>query len=211
MADHYDDIEQSEAVKKWLRDNGSSIVLGAVVGLGGIFGWQYWQDREASQAANAASTYNLIQQDAATEELQILEAEFNQLKQDYQSSPYATLGALQVASKALDAGDLELAEKELRFAAENANPPAVATIAKLRLARILIASERPEEVLALLDTADVTGFEPAAAEVRGDALVRLGRLDEARVAYEDALAAGAAGLGGSLEMKLNDLPAGADS
>lgn len=211
MADHYDDIEQSEAVKKWLRDNGSSIVLGAVVGLGGIFGWQYWQDREASQAANAAASYNLLLQDEASLDLDVFASEVGQLKADYQSSPYATLGALQVASKALEAGDLDQAEKELRYAAENAKPPAVATIARLRLARILIAAERPEEVLTLLEAADVTGFEPAAAEVRGDALVRLGRLAEARNAYEDALAAGATGLGGSLQMKLNDLPAGAES
>ena len=211
MADHYDDIEQSEAVKKWLRDNGSSIVLGAVVGLGGIFGWQFWQDRQASQAASAASNYNILLEDLESITVERFQDEITELKDQYQGSPYASLGAMQLANKALSEGDYELAEKELRFASENAKPSALASIAKLRLARILLSADRAADVLPLLDATGVIGFEPVAAELRGDALVSLGRHEEARAAYEEAIAAGASGLGGSLQMKLNDLPTGADT
>ena len=42
MSDHLTDEEQVEKVKAWLKENGTSIVAGVVIGLGGIFGWQFW-------------------------------------------------------------------------------------------------------------------------------------------------------------------------
>lgn len=206
MADHYDDIEQSEAVKKWLRDNGSSIILGAVVGLGGIFGWQYWQTHQASVAAEAAAGYAQLQPGLQTSSVEQFSREIDNFTADHAGSPYASLGSLQLAGKAIEEGDLGVAEKALRYAMDNGKPAPVATIARLRLARLLLSADRATEALPLLEASEVVGFEPLAAEIKGDTLVELGRHAEAKAAYEEAVAAGATGLGGSIQMKLNDLP-----
>ena len=47
MVDEYlTDEQQAEVVKRWLRQNGLFMVLGVVLGLGGLFGWNSWQDRQ---------------------------------------------------------------------------------------------------------------------------------------------------------------------
>ena len=39
MVEIYDAHEQGEIVKKWLRENGSAIVMGLVIAFGGLFGF----------------------------------------------------------------------------------------------------------------------------------------------------------------------------
>ena len=48
--------EQAERVKAWWKENGSSVITGAIVGLGLIAGYNYWQDwqRQDTEAASAA-------------------------------------------------------------------------------------------------------------------------------------------------------------
>ena len=38
------DEEQIEAIKKWFEDNGISLVLAIVLGLGGTFGYRAWEN-----------------------------------------------------------------------------------------------------------------------------------------------------------------------
>ncbi|PAR85254.1 YfgM family protein, partial [Vibrio cholerae] len=41
----YDTEEQQvEAIKDWWKENGKAVIFGAVIGLGGLFGWRYYQD-----------------------------------------------------------------------------------------------------------------------------------------------------------------------
>ncbi|MDZ7824744.1 MAG: tetratricopeptide repeat protein [Gammaproteobacteria bacterium] len=80
-------------------------------------------------------------------------------------------------------------------------------LARLRLARLdLDAGEPRKAVLARLEP--ITGADriAAAQELRGDALRALDRLDEARAAYERAMAASSADRP-LLEMKRDDLGA----
>ena len=54
MVDSFNAHDQGEAVKKWLQENGSAIVMGLVIAFGGLFGfkqWQNWQETSRQQAA----------------------------------------------------------------------------------------------------------------------------------------------------------------
>ena len=54
----YDTEEQQvEAIKDWWKENGKAVALGAVVGLGGIFGWRYYQDMQVSAQDAASQAY----------------------------------------------------------------------------------------------------------------------------------------------------------
>ena len=55
----YDSEEQQvEAIKDWWKENGKAVIFGAVIGLGGLFGWRYYQDSvvEAREAASESYT-----------------------------------------------------------------------------------------------------------------------------------------------------------
>ncbi len=87
------------------------------------------------------------------------------------------------------------------------NIDALKLVAGVNLARVQIARNKPQDALDLLDKLPKGGFDASAAELRGDALLALGRKDDARAAYADALshADAASGNKSLLEMKLNDL------
>ena len=59
--DAYDDYEQGERVQQWLRQNGLSIVIGIVIGLVAIFGWQQWRNHQATREMEASSLYQQLQ------------------------------------------------------------------------------------------------------------------------------------------------------
>ncbi|MEW8396328.1 MAG: tetratricopeptide repeat protein, partial [Candidatus Thiodiazotropha sp.] len=40
MSEYQTEEEQVEAIKRWWKENGTSVIAGLVIGLGGIFGWQ---------------------------------------------------------------------------------------------------------------------------------------------------------------------------
>ena len=61
--DAYDsEKEQIEKIKKWWDANGTAIIVGLVIGLGGIFGYRYWESSKmlAGEAASANYEHLLV-------------------------------------------------------------------------------------------------------------------------------------------------------
>ena len=47
MAELRTEEEQIEAIKRWWKKNGSSLLLGIALALAIVFGWQAWQNHQA--------------------------------------------------------------------------------------------------------------------------------------------------------------------
>jgi predicted negative regulator of RcsB-dependent stress response len=77
----------------------------------------------------------------------------------------------------------------------------------LRKAQVEMASDNGKAALATLDKIPADSYQGLAQELRGDVLVKLGRPDEARKAYQAALSTMGkeAPQRGALQMKLDDL------
>src|SRR5690606_17314578 len=80
--------------------------------------------------------------------------------------------------------------------------------ARLRLARVMIAQDQAQQALDLLRAVNPGSFASSFAEVEGDALLSLGQREQARDAYQRALAANISGNPGLLSLKLQDLGVG---
>lgn len=52
--------EQFEAVKGFFRENGKAIVVGVVLGIGGLFGWRYWQSHQHTTASLASLSFDQV-------------------------------------------------------------------------------------------------------------------------------------------------------
>ena len=78
-------------------------------------------------------------------------------------------------------------------------------ITRLRLARLKVALGESQAALALLHEVDPGTFTAGYAEAEGDILLSLGQPDEARSAYQRALAASTTGNPVILQLKLQDL------
>ena len=205
--DEYDKYEQSELVQKWLRENGLSIVVGIAIGLVGIFGWQQWRNHQARNEANAAQLYKLAQVSVAANKPDAANAITDQLMKDYAKSPYAVFAVSDRAKQQVQVKQLDKAEASLDWAVTHATDPALKSLSQLRKAQVELARENATAALATLDTMPANTYPGLTQELRGDVLVKLGRADDARQAYQAALSAlkEQAPQRGALQMKLDDL------
>ena len=53
----YSESEQWERAKAWLKENGLWIITGCAIGLGGLYGWRWYEGRQVAQAQIASARY----------------------------------------------------------------------------------------------------------------------------------------------------------
>jgi predicted negative regulator of RcsB-dependent stress response len=207
MAEHLNDEEQLEALKKWWSENGKSMVGGVVLGLALVGGWRGWQYYVQNQAETAGARYDemLVAVESRQSERAVQLAEG--LRAEFDDTAYASLAALQAAKLKFEAGDRGAAQVQLAWVRANAPDPALRQVATLRLVRVLIDDGDLDAAQRLLDAAPRDAFAPELAELRGDLARARGDLAAARAAYEEALA-GKSDSGVLLRMKLDDLSGG---
>ena len=204
--------EQLAQIKEWWQRNGKPLMLGAVIALVLVFGWQFWQKHQINQAQSASVLYQQLLT-AALESGEVDAAEVsrlgNLLKKDFAGTHYAQYGSLFIAKVAVEAGRLDEAASELRAILDKPADKTLDELARQRLARVLAAQDKADEALKLLDGEADKAFAASREELKGDLLVQLGRDDAAHAAYskaKESLSQDAA-IGG-LQMKLDDLARG---
>ncbi|HSG87613.1 MAG TPA: tetratricopeptide repeat protein [Pseudomonadales bacterium] len=207
MSDYRTDEETLEQIQRWWRENGTVLLVTVVVVLGGSIGWNWWQ-AEQEKATGAASALYLQwleerEQGGASESSEAIAAT---LREAYPDSAYVALLRFETAANRVAAGDAASARAELQAVLAMDVPASMKDVARVRLARLDLDAGAPAEALAGLDA--IAGKERIGAvqELRGDALRALGRIDDARRAYDDAIAA-ADGERPLIEMKRDDLAA----
>ncbi len=204
MAEYQTDEEKVEAIREWWKENGRSVIAGIILGVGGLFGWKAWTDYRVAQAEQASIIYATMQQADKSGNTEQALSQGRTLRSDYASTPYAALGALEAARLYVKQDDLAAAETELRWAVEHARQESVKEVAKLRLARVLIAQNALDEAQAVLEGEFPSAYLSLVEELKGDLYRARGELELARQAYDRALiTAGQAAE--YLQMKRDDL------
>src|SRR5690606_32351617 len=134
------------------------------------------------------------------------------LKTDFDDSIYSRYAALAVAAFYVEQEQLDRAAAELQWVVDNPDLGFMKSVdeellltARLRLARVKLAQGDAQAALDVLTAVEPGSYAGSYAEVQGDALLSLDRRDEARAAYERALAANVSGNPGLLMLKLQDL------
>lgn len=209
MADYQTDEEKVEAIKQWWKENGASVVLGVVVGVGVIFGWRAWQGYEDGQAQQASATFEQLLAVASRDPVDptAVYRLGERLQDDYGSTPYPALAALVEARVAFKDGNGEQAKQALERAMAEAPDPAIDTIAALRLARLLIGEQDLAGAKAILQDREISeAFAGELAALQGDIAAAEGDIVAAQAAYRQAIERGAS-QAWLIEMKLADLPA----
>ena len=199
--------EQIEAMKKWWQQNGKAVITGLVLGLASLIGWQQWNAYITSARETASYEYSIMMQDLRAGKGDLVRERGLRIMSDYQNTPYAALAALAVAKVAVEGDDIATARAHLQSAIDMATQDEFKQLARLRLARLMIADGQYAQALKTLESAPAGGFKAVYDEAIGDAQAALGNTAQARQAYERAIAALVeAGTDTSiLEMKLDDL------
>ncbi|WP_293749526.1 tetratricopeptide repeat protein [uncultured Paraglaciecola sp.] len=185
MEQYETEEQQIEAIKRFWKENGVALVIGAFLGLGGLLGWRWYNDSQIAAKEQASFAY-----EKASEELLKGEAGFSKAKtfiDGHSDTGYAMLMALEMAQQAIERKDLTEAAKQLEFVVSNAKLSAVQSVAQLRLARIQIEQGELELALSSADKVTDQAFKSQSQEIKGDVYQAQQLFDKARAAYSAAL------------------------
>ena len=199
--------EQLDALKRWWKENGQSTIVGLVVGIAVVLGWNYWQGHKKTQAEQASALYSQLIQAISTEKKDSAEKLAQRIQEQYPKTQYAAFSGLLLAKIKVQQGDLVKAQAVLKDIAAGSNEELI-NIAKIRQVRLMLASGQYEQGLQLInnvDPATSSSFSGNYDELVGDLYVALERFDEARSSYQKALENGYKSP--LLQLKIDDLTA----
>ena len=203
METHTTEEQQIAALKTWWKDNGSSIVTGIVLGLAVLFGVKAWFAYQERTAQNASNVYMMMMNAMETGDAELVTERASLLISEFSRTPYAVFAALALAKQKLGEGELEAAQAQLQWALDNSGSGVTLDIARLRLARVLVARGELDAAGQLLDqAAPDSGFDALYTEVRGDIHAARGEAVLASDAYQQALDATAQGAPGRQLLQL---------
>lgn len=207
MAEHHEEQEQIEAMKRWWLENRAFVITGVVIGVVAVAGWRGWEWHQTRQAEAASALYDLVAEGIAAKDGAKASESMTALKDGYARTPYAANAALLMAKHLVEDGDLAAAKAMLEWAGSAAVDREVATLARIRLARLQVADGAAEAALATLAAVPAGAFDGLREDARGDALSALGRAEDARKAWQAALAASEGNLAdrAMIELKLEAL------
>ena len=192
--------EQVDKLKKWWDSNGKQIIAGAVLGLAGIFGWNYYVDYQDSQALNARALYLSYASDSANVDA------YDKLIKDHPSSSYADQATLLMAKYLFEAENYSLALDALNPLMSRENS-VIASTAALRSASLYLELEQHQEALAVLNMDNANEFSGLFYNLAGDVYLDIGNNEEARNSYALAIEniTDNSSLSQLIQIKLDDL------
>lgn len=188
MAELRTEEEQLDVIKRWWKENGTALIAGVAIAVAGLVGWNFWQNHQASQSEAASVRYerliNLTDQGNIDEARSLVV----EIADNHAGTLYADLALLIDARLAVDAGELRDARQALEDLIASSDHNYLQGLARLRLARVQLAEGDAQAALDTLAQNIPEALAAQHADIRGDALHVLERRDEARQAWQEALA-----------------------
>lgn len=198
--------EQIDQIKKWWGENGKAIIFGLVLGLGGLYGYRYWDSSRIVEGQNASINYEhllaVASAGASDEATEAGDAIIN----GYPKTTYAKLSALLLAKLAVDVRDLDEAKARLQWVIDNSNGGKIKPIAQTRLVQLLLAEADVENAASVLSQVD-PAYADQFTELRGDVFLAQGDQESAQSNYSQALedAQKRGNTGESIQLKIDNL------
>lgn len=188
MNEYETEEQQVAALKKWWKENGTSLIVGLFVGISGLFGWRYYSEQANVHALQASDLYMQVMQSAALQTIDDKTIDINnQLINEYADTPYAALSSLALAKAEYEKDNVDEAVAQLELAVKHASDDMTKQIASLRLASIYIEQEKYTESLSILKLPHDAAYDAQYEELKGDLFVAQGDIAQAKMAYDNAI------------------------
>ena len=187
MTEYLTEQEQIELLKGWVKQYSLVILLGMILALAGISGWRYWQERQATMLSHASSVYDEMLTMRAQNDTAATLVQAQKLFAHYAKTTYGQMAALMLAREATIKKNYREAEKQLDWVIDNSSVASFRQIARLRLARIMIAEHKPEDAIHTLQKSEDQTFNGLTDEIKGDAYFAMKNIAMARDSYKQAL------------------------
>ncbi|MEO7404317.1 MAG: tetratricopeptide repeat protein [Burkholderiales bacterium] len=179
--------EQLDELKAWWTRWGNLLLTAATIVLLAIAAYNGWRWYQRTQAAEATVRYEAVLEAVKSKDTKAVRDAAGELIEKYPRTVHAALAALVSAKAHFDANDLKTARSQLQWVVERTSDPELGSIARLRLANVLVDEKNYDDALKILGEKMGKTFLPLAASLRGDIHTLQGKKGDARAAYKDAL------------------------
>ncbi|CAB1274924.1 YfgM family protein [Candidatus Nitrosacidococcus tergens] len=185
------DQENSEVIKKWWRENYRIILIGILVSSITFLAARSWIIHRYSRSIEASTLYQLVVNTVAApqNDAEIYNSA-RRIKESYSDTPYGLFSALILAKEDEKQGDLKTALSHLEWALKHTKEKdsEFREIIYLRIARLLLADNQLDNALNALENINSKNLTASyAEEIRGDIYLKLGKIKEAKEAYQEGL------------------------
>jgi predicted negative regulator of RcsB-dependent stress response len=186
MAYDLEEQEQLATLKAWWNQYGNLVTWLLIAALAAYAAWSGWNYYQRTQSAQAGQLYEEMQKAIAAKDNAKVQRAAADMTEKFSRSAYAQMGALAAAKSAFDANDLKAAKAQLQWVIEHGSDE-YKTIARIRLAGILLDEKAFDDGLKLLAGDFPEQFSGAIADRKGDILAAQGKIEDARAAYKLAV------------------------
>ena len=204
MAYSIEEEQEINQLKDWWKENGKTIIVAFILGVGGMFGWRYWQAHQAEQIAQASAQYDALIYSAQQDE-QAKKANIAPFVQANSKTAYAVFALLDEAKKATEKQDFAAAEANLNQALTQSQDEILTSIVALRLSAVQFQLGQLNNALTTLNQVKGESFNASKAILTGDIQVAKGDKVAAKNSFEQAQQSGSQLEQQMAKMKLNNL------
>lgn len=176
--------EQLETLKGWWKDNGTWITLVVSVLVVGVVGWRGLQYYQSKQAHDAATLFQQFNEQISSNDAKRVNDAATALTDKFSTTLYASKAALAAAQVNEHSKNLAQAKTQLTWVIEHAKEASLKEVAHLRLAAILLDEKNYVDALKQLEGEHPAAFEALYADLKGDIFAAQGKNAEAQAAYK---------------------------
>ena len=207
MDEYLSEEEKWQQITASIKGYAPWAIAGVAVALLGVTGVRWWQARTDRQALDASAQYEQVLAAFSRGDRAQGLALIDRLQREHARSPYLDQANLAAARLFVESNELDRAAQRLRSVMQDTHDPQLATVARLRLARVQISLGKPDDALATLGTEPGAAFQARYHEVRGDAYYAKNDRQAALAEYRAARSAPSPGVAqnSTLSLKINDL------
>lgn len=181
--------EQLDQLKHFWNTWGTLISSVLVVVFGALAVWngyQFWQNRQATQAS---ALFDAVEVAVQTGDQTRVEQAFGDIRGKYAGTVQAAQAGLLVAKLEMEKNQPDAAKAALEWTAKYASDEGYRAIARLRLASVLLEQKAYDAALQTLSEKFPLEMHAVVADRKGDVLLLQGKNTEAAAEYSSAYAA----------------------
>jgi len=188
MAYDLEEQEQIATFKAFWSKYGNLITWVLIIALGSFAAYNFWNQHQRKSSVEASALYDTLTDAVTANDNAKAQRIAADIQDKFKRTAYAQMSALAAAKTAFEANDLKTAKAQLQWAIDNGNDE-YQSVAKLRLAGVLLDEKNYDGAMKLLNEKFLPQFSAEVQDRKGDVLVAQNKIADARNAYIAALAA----------------------
>ncbi|OOF83608.1 hypothetical protein BKG92_02630 [Rodentibacter ratti] len=204
MAYSIEEEQEINQLKEWWKENGKTIIIAFILGVGGMFGWRYWQTYQANQIAEASAGYDALIY-AAEQEPTAQKTKLAEFVQANSKTSYAVFALFDEAKNAVEKQDFAGAEVALQQVLTQSQDELLTSLSALRLSAVQFQLGQLDNALSTLEKVKSAGFNARKMLLSGDIQLAKGDTAAAKNSFEQVLQTGSPLEQQAAQMKLNNL------